>query len=188
MGEVETPMPFLFPETIIITLSLGVVGMFFKLVMGKGVVINGLNSVDVEKLYIYVCEYAANIEGNPGSFDITNPTLCELLKKHDIYLDSFNKTNVAKTKRHVNYILFEQYVKSKASRNDKAHHLLRHLRNSIAHGLIKKIKTKNIEYYELADKNEKRGTMMGTIKVQVFYSLIENLINSNKTRVKRFSF
>lgn len=141
-------------------------------------IINNLSKDDIIALYKYVCRYEICIKSNKEQFNINNQELEKLIKAHDIYLDTCAKKKLARAHKHKNYILFEQYCKSKASGKDKAHHLMRHVRNSIAHGHIKKDNA--YENFILYDNNGKNDTMWGKIGVKSFFELIEKLENSKK--------
>lgn len=144
---------------------------------------NNLSPIDVVNLYHYICEYESFIKHEPGQFDISNKELDKFIRHYDIYFDTCAKKNVSKAKKHDHYMLFEQNKNSKASKNDKAHHLLRHIRNSIAHGWISKVDGKT-ERYNLTDNNGRKDTMWGYIGVKVLYQLITKLIESKKSESK----
>lgn len=74
-------------------------------------IINGLNSVDIANLYQYVCEYDSSIKGAPGSYDIKDKAIINLLDANDIYFDTCAIKNQAKAYKHKYYILFEQTKK-----------------------------------------------------------------------------
>lgn len=148
-----------------------------KLTTGGEVIIQNLSPIDISNLYLYLYDYENEIKGAPGSFDITNKMIDEFIKKHDIYLDTCNKKKLTTAKKHKFYFLFDQQKNSKVSKDDKAHHLLRHIRNSIAHCLIKR-NDQNSNVYEMTDSNGHRNTMYGYINTSVFYQLITLLIQS----------
>lgn len=141
-------------------------------------IINKLSKDDIIELYKYVCRYETCIKPNKEQFDINNKELEKLIRMHDIYLDTCAKKNHTKALKHRYHILYEQYSKSKASGKDKAHHLMRHIRNCIAHGYIQKDKAD--ENFILYDNNGTRDTMSGKIGVKSFYELIKKLENSKK--------
>lgn len=64
--------------------------------------------------------------------------------------------------------------------NDKAHDLLRHIRNSIGHALITK-PAANRACFNLIDKNKNQSiTMRGNIEESLFFALLEQLIKTKK--------
>lgn len=91
-------------------------------------IIQGLESIDIVRLFQYVREYENNIKSNPGNFDINYKDVDKIKTKYDIYYDTCAKRNISKAKKHKFYLLFEQTKNSKASKDDKAHHLLRNIR------------------------------------------------------------
>lgn len=147
----------------------------------QSVIINGLNAIDITNLYHYACEYEVCIKPYPGSFDISNKNLDKFLNRYDIYLNTCAQSNRSRAKKHEYYFLYEQYVKSKASGRDKAHHLLRHIRNSIAHGMVNMIDEKH-QILELSDfsVNTGKDTMWAKISVPILYQLITKLIETKK--------
>lgn len=150
-----------------------------KLNNHKDEIVNGLSPIDISNLYSFLCFYEQEIKKYPGSFDITKKTIDKFINKQDIYLDTCNKKKLAKAKKHKYYFLYDQQKNSKASKNDKAHHLLRHIRNSIAHGRVK-ISIKDKKTYEMTDFNGYRNTMYGLISLPVLYQLITILFKSKK--------
>lgn len=147
-------------------------------------IIQGLAPIDIVRLFQYVCEHENNVKSNPGKFDISYKGINKIKNKYDIHFGTCAQRNISKAKKHKFYLLFEQKKNSKASKDDKAHHLMRHIRNSIAHGYIKKKSIKknkaNIEIFEITDKNPYRNTMRGEISVPALFQLISELIKSRK--------
>lgn len=141
--------------------------------------INKLNKQnDIPALYSFLFLYETELKTSVGLFDIENKELKVFLQKNQIYLGALNKTDEKKSKKYEWHILYRQNINDKISKNDKVHHLLRHIRNSIANCTIKKERG-NI--FLLTDKKSNgENTMEGRIKVDLFYSLIENLIKTKK--------
>ena len=141
--------------------------------------VNDLTKDEICLLYKFVCEYEENIKDYPRSFDISTKELERLIRDNDLYLDTYAQKNFSKAYKHSSHILFEQYVRSKVSKDDKAHHLMRHIRNAIAHGNIKRLSG---DLISLKDHNGKRYTMDGKISIKLLFQLIESLVNSNKNK------
>lgn len=157
---------------------------FIKQLNGNQKIIQGLTPLDIVRLFQYVYEYEGNIKESPGEFDISYNGIDKIKSKYDIYFDTCARKNLAKARKHQFYLLFEQTKNSKASKDDKAHHLMRHIRNSIAHGHITKRSIKknkvNVEIFEITDKNHYRDTMWGQISASALFQLLSELINSRK--------
>ena len=157
---------------------------FVKQLDSNSEIVQGLTPIDIVRLFQYVCEYETNVKVAPGKFDISCKRINKIKNKFDIYFDTCAKRNIPKAKKHRFYLLFEQTKNSKASKDDKAHHLMRHIRNSIAHGYISKRsvkKNKGIEeIIEITDKNHDRNTMCGEISINAFYQLIQELLKSKR--------
>lgn len=157
---------------------------FVKQLESNQEIISGLTPIDIVRLYQYVCEYEDNVKEIPGEFDINNKEIDKIKNKYDIYFETCAKRNLSKARKHAYFLLFEQTRNSKASKDDKAHHLMRHIRNSIAHGHITKRTVKknkvNVEIFEITDKNHYRDTMWGQISASALFQLLSTLINSRK--------
>lgn len=157
---------------------------FVKQLESNQEIISGLTPIDIVRLFQYVCEYEDNVKETPGEFDINYKGIDKIKSKYDIYFDTCAKRNLSKARKHSYFLLFEQTRNSKASKDDKAHHLMRHIRNSIAHGHITKRTVKknkvNVEIFEITDKNHYRDTMWGQISVSALFQLLSALINSRK--------
>lgn len=132
---------------------------------------NNISESDKARMFDYLKEYQDNIKDNFGKYNFADVKLQKFLSLHDIYIDRFNKKCKNNASKHKYYILFEQ-KKPKNKQNDVAHHLLRHLRNAIAHGRIKK---KGKDVFQLEDKSTdgKNITMSGEIDYKLFFDLID---------------
>lgn len=139
--------------------------------------VNGLTKDEICRLYQFVCTYEYDIKEYPTHFDITSKDIEKLKKECDLYFDTLAKKNFSKAYKYSYYILYEQNKRSKASKDDKAHHLMRHIRNSIAHGRIKKNPG---DILIIKDCNNTKDTMEGKISVKLLYRLIDVLIKSRK--------
>lgn len=135
-----------------------------------------LSQSDILYLYSFLCHYERELKKQAGTFDVNNLKLCKYLREQDIYLGSLNANERKKSANHRFYILYEQRVNNKESGGDKIHHLLRHTRNAIAHGLISKGQKQILSLYD--EGVNKKVTMEGRIKSDVFYALLNLLIES----------
>ena len=137
---------------------------------------NSISEADKAKMFDYLKEYQENIKKNFGEYDIMNKKLLKFLSTNDIFIGRMNKKCIEKSKRHQYYMLFEQ-DKPRNKDNDVAHHLLRHIRNSIAHGRIDK---KGNVFFKLEDysTNGLTKTMIGLLNYKLFFELIDQLQNT----------
>jgi len=130
---------------------------------------NVISETDKAKMFDYLKDYQDNIKTNFGKYNLSDKRLQKFLSVNDIYLGRLNQKCKDKASKHQYYILFEQN-KPRNKENDVVHHLLRHLRNAIAHGRISK-KGKNL--YRLSDKKEENTTMFSELNYKLFFDLID---------------
>ena len=137
---------------------------------------NTISKSDKAKMFDYLREYQDTIKSHFGKFNYNNKNLQNFLSANDIYLGRLNQTCKNEAVKHNHSILFEQ-TKPHNQSNDIVHHLLRHLRNSIAHGRVSK---KGNTTYLLEDKSADENTvkMMGEIDSKLFFKLIDFLKNT----------
>lgn len=137
---------------------------------------NRISEADKAKMFDYLKEYQDNIKMNFGKYNLANKKLQKFLSVNDIYLGRLNKKSKSTVINHQYYILYEQ-TKPKNKVNDEVHHLLRHLRNAIAHGRIKK---KGSKVFQLYDKSIDGNsiTMTGEIDYKLFFDLMDLAKNS----------
>lgn len=137
---------------------------------------NIISKSDKAKMFDYLGEYENVIKKKRGQFDYNNKNLQNFLFANDIYLGRLNQTCKKEAAKHNYSILFEQ-TKPQNKTNDIVHHLLRHLRNSIAHGRITK---KGNTTYLLKDMSTDGRTvkMTGEIDSKLFFKLIDFLKNT----------
>lgn len=127
---------------------------------------NKLNKEDVCRLYAFLCEYEADIKQQAGHYHIQDNSVKACLSKNDIFIGALAK----KTSKQ-NYICYDSRSGRNASLDDVGHHILRHIRNAIAHGLIVKEKG---SYFKFSDKSSKqKDTARAQIKVELFWKLID---------------
>ena len=137
---------------------------------------NIISKADKAKMFDYLGEYENVIKKKRGQFDFNDKNLQNFLSVNDIYLGSLNQKCTKNALMHKYSILFEQN-KPRGNTNDIVHHLLRHLRNSIAHGRITK---KGNTTYLLEDMSTDGRTvkMKGEIDSKLFFKLIDFLKNT----------
>ena len=138
--------------------------------MGKTSNENNLSKEDIGRLYNYLCRYEREIKYSYGHFDF-----------NDIGFQEFCKENQIAPKNgrsHLpNKFAFHAEKPKRAQINDMAHHLLRHIRNAIAHGLVTK-KGKML-YWKDYNVNMKE-TMNGQIREDLFWSFLKRLIETKR--------
>lgn len=128
---------------------------------------------DMPTLYTYLVNYENDIKSKSGLFDINAPSFAAFCKLNSIKCkDSLAKSELDKKDKTENYFFFNASP-NQISQKDKAHHLLRHLRNSIAHALVSK---KNNCYYLIDYNSNKNLSMTGKIRTDLFESFISELI------------
>ena len=132
---------------------------------------NIISEADKAKMFDYLKDYQDNIKANFGKYNLEDKKIQRFLSVNDIYIGRLNQKCKAKAIKHQYNILYEQN-KPKNKVNDEIHHLLRHIRNSIAHGRIKKRGSKLFQLYDKsADGNSM--TMTGEIDYKLFFGLID---------------
>lgn len=98
---------------------------------------NVISETDKAKMFDYLKDYQDNIKVNFGKYNLSDKKLQKFLSVNDIYLGKLNQKCKGIAPNHQYHILYEQN-RPKNKANDEVHHLLRHIRNTIAHGRIKK--------------------------------------------------
>lgn len=129
---------------------------------------NIISPKDKAKMFDYLKDYQDYIKPNFGNYDYLDQEFHKFISTNDIYLGSCSKKCKKKASKHQYFILFEQ-TKPKNKDNDVIHHLLRHIRNAIAHGRIKR--EDNI--FQLEDYNDNHKTMSGKIDRRLLFDLID---------------
>jgi hypothetical protein len=127
---------------------------------------------DKVKCFDFLSEFEKTIKPNFGSYNINDDHLSRFLNENKIFLGKTNKADRAKALKSRYYIVFEQ-TKPCGKDNDVVHHLLRHIRNAIAHGHI--IKKGNNKFYIEDMKETGIMTMEGNIAKNEFFLLLEQL-------------
>lgn len=133
----------------------------------------------VFKMYKYLTTYENSIAAYPGEFDLESEELQQFLVKQNIIIKPVSKSKFVKDLTRNNYIV---YIcgDHKTEYDDKAHDLLRHIRNSIGHALIEKTAV-NRACFKLIDKNKNQAiTLRGNMEESLFFALLEQLIKTRK--------
>jgi len=132
---------------------------------------NIISEPDKAKMFDYLKDYQDNIKPNFGKYNLVDKKLQKFLSVNDIYIGRLNQKCKGKAINHQYHILYEQN-KPKNKVNDEVHHLLRHLRNAIAHGRIRK---KGSKLFQFSDETPDGNgvTMIGEIDYKLFFELID---------------
>lgn len=130
---------------------------------------NNLSKGDIVSFYSFVCLYEQEIKHCFGQFNIDSPAVVTFCQTNDI---AFGK----RPKRIYRFV-FEAYKPKGKPDNDKAHHLLRHIRNSFCHSLI----SKQGKCFVIKDFNRAGNLSMDAIiREDLLWSLIDLLIKTKK--------
>lgn len=136
-----------------------------------------ISNNDKIKCFDFLSEFEVSIKTNFGSYNIDDKHLRLFLKNNGIFLGRYNKYDKSQALKSTYYIIFEQN-KPRDKKNDIAHHLLRHIRNAIAHcNIWKKGKSK---FYMMDKSKSGNKTMEGNIDKDVFFSLLKQLEQTKK--------
>lgn len=132
---------------------------------------NVISEPDKAKMFDYLKDYQDNIKPNFGKYNLVDKKLQKFLSVNDIYIGRLNQKCKGKAINHQYHILYEQN-KPKNKVNDEVHHLLRHLRNAMAHGRIRK---KGSKLFQFSDETPDGNgvTMIGEIDYKLFFELID---------------
>lgn len=136
-----------------------------------------ISKTDKVAMFDYLTDYEHIIKKNFGKYNLQDITLQKFLTDNSIYLGGLNKDNKLDSRNFSNYILFEQN-KPPHSPNDEAHHLLRHCRNAIAHGKIKKIDSSTLSIKDNFITGMQSISMEGRIRCKLFLKLLNHLIQT----------
>ncbi len=131
---------------------------------------------DIPILYTFLISFEKDIKSKAGAYNIESSTFVKFCKSNGIKCkDSIAKKEIDKKDKTENYFFFSTN-RNIVSKQDKAHHLLRHIRNSIAHALVSKKK----QYYLLTDYNSNKNLSMNAkIRVDLFESFIAELVKTS---------
>lgn len=133
----------------------------------------------VYKMYQYLTKYEKTIAKHAGEYDWNSVEFQQFLTNQNILIQPVSKSIYVKDLPQNNYIAYV-YGDHKADYGDKAHDLLRHIRNAIGHALITKTAVNKAHFY-LTDKNKNQSiTMRGNIEDSLFFAVLEQLIKTKK--------
>ena len=128
----------------------------------------------VYQMYKYLSAFEGSISKFAGHYNFDSIKLNQFLIDNDIVLRPVSKSSRVIDLPRNNYIVF-LYGDHKAEYDDKAHDLLRHIRNSIGHALIVKTSA-NRAVFDITDKNKNGNlTLRGNMQENLFFALIQLL-------------
>lgn len=128
----------------------------------------------VYEFYKFIHEFETDISQNPGRYNFDSPEFQKYLNEKNIIIKPVSKSKYIKDLSGNNYIIFV-YGDHADPYDDKAHDLLRHLRNSISHGLISKTSSSK-RIFDITDRNRfKSLTLRSNIDEDLFFELIRKL-------------
>lgn len=128
-------------------------------------------------MYKYLSDFENSISKCAGCYNFDSVKLNQFLIDNEIELRPVSKSSRVTDLPRNNYIVF-LYGDHKIEYDDKAHDLLRHIRNSIGHALIVKISA-NKAIFDITDRNKNGNiTLRGNIQENLFFALIQQLIDS----------
>ena len=137
--------------------------------------INKLSENDIKKAYQFIYVFEKEIHSRYGTFDFENQALLRFCQEYQI-----KKKEKRNTKSTDNYFWFNTVKPKDAPNNDYAHNLLRHIRNTMAHGNFKKGRSKKC-FYTFEDYNKRTGqqTMYGKINADLFWKFLNILLHTS---------
>lgn len=130
----------------------------------------------IYKMYKFLTQFETTIAKNAGKYHYDSKQFQQFLKDSGLEIKLVSKSKYVKDLPQNNYITF--VYNHKTPYEDKAHDLLRHIRNSIGHALIHKTAV-NKSIFDITDKSRNGTiTMRGNIDESLFFALIEQLIST----------
>ena len=99
--------------------------------MAKATNVNNLSVNDIGKFYNYLCDFEINHKESYGHFNFYDSQFQEFCKMNNI-IPKGKRGKVNKNKNNGSIWFKSKQDENKV--NDVGHHLLKHIRNSIAHG------------------------------------------------------
>lgn len=127
-----------------------------------------INNKEKVTLFDYLTRFEKKIKNNRGHYDLSNNQLQTFINENDIAFCSYQAKGI-KAKEHNAYFQYEYQAAN------KAHDLMRHIRNAIAHGNI----TKKDGYFWLTDYTTKgTKTLEAKIPTDIFWDFLTELENT----------
>lgn len=137
-----------------------------------------LEDNDVLALYRYLFEYEKQLKNKRGQFNIYDENILKFKKDKELFLGSINREDdKKKAKKSKNYLLWKEGSLQKKHTNvDRAHALLRRIRNAFAHG---DFVDNQKGFFLLKDVNDNQEVALdGVISYNLLYQFVEELKNT----------
>ncbi len=129
-----------------------------------------LNQEEKVKCYEFILQYESEIKHNYGNYNWDSPVINNYCNRLTIN----KKTKRGEQKSHY-YFWFD--TNKKGNINDFAHHFLRHIRNAMAHGNIKKEK----KMIKVSDYNtNQKETMKGQLPASHFFEFLNTVVSTKR--------
>lgn len=136
--------------------------------------INKLSKDDIGKAYRFIYIFEKEVKSRYGEFDFSSEDIDKFCHEYKI-----KKKEKRTTKLTENYFWFDTQKAKGVQNNDFAHNLLRHIRNTMAHGNFKKVRDRKA-YYIFEDYNKNNTqTMFGKISVDLFWKFLNIVLHSS---------
>lgn len=137
-----------------------------------------LKDKDILALYRYLIEYEKCLKEQQGLFDIYNQSIINFRNEHQLFLGSINrKKDKERAEKYKNYILWKEGSLTKKNSVDRAHALLRRIRNAFAHVNLLDDQSGCFKLKDIED-NQKM-TLDSVISYSLLYQFIEELKKTN---------
>ena len=143
--------------------------------------LNKLSNPNKIKLYTYLCQLEMDLKGTFGKFNIKDPKFNNFLEQEKLLLGSLTKKNEQKMGNYKYFLLSNLRKPDKfkdVAGNDYAFLHLKHIRNAIAHGNVTSTNKLNFNIEDYSEKGV--PSTKGKLKCELFYRLIEELLNTRK--------
>ena len=143
--------------------------------------LNKLSNTNKIKLYTYLCQLEMDLKGSFGKFNIKDPKFNNFLEQEKLLLGSLTKKNEQKMGNYKYFLLSNLRKPDKfkdVADNDHAFLHLKHIMNAIAHGNVTSTNKLNFNIEDYSEKGV--PSTKGKLKCELFYRLIEELLNTRK--------
>lgn len=140
--------------------------------------INKLSKDNICFLYEYLYDYTMDYSNCYGLFKWDDKSINDFCKVNNIKCKGRRND-----KNNYSFFWFDTYKLKGEDVNDIAFHFLRHIRNSIAHANIVKVRKNRNSYFIIDDydKNAKQ-TMHGEIMEELFFKFLEIVIKTKQNK------
>lgn len=136
--------------------------------------INKLSEADINKAYRFIYIFEKEIYSKYGSFDFNSPDIQKFCHDYKV-----KKKVTRTTKPTENYFWFDTTRIKGMPMSDYAHNLLRHIRNAMAHGNFKKVRSRKA-FYTFEDYNNNNvQTMYGKIEANLFWEYLNIVLHTS---------